>query len=153
MIKLLSSFIPAPYRLVAGIVAAAVLAIVLLATGFNLGARLEASRWQADKIRYQAEAADALAAALAAQASAHAKREQTLQEGANAIAELKVIQLPGRVEIQKRVIKVPVYRDADCHAEQRVLDIVNAARAGSPVTEESLRALGDGVPADAAARL
>ena len=48
-------------------------------------------------------------------------------------------------------MEVPVYRD--CAAEQRVLELVNAARAGRPASAQALRAADGGLPADAAARL
>ena len=118
--------------------------------GVSWGASREAARWQADKIKDQARAAADLQAARDAIAALQAQRDQTIQEAANDIAQIQVVHLPGRVEIQRRTVEVPVYRD--CAAEQRVLELVNAARAGRPASAQALRAADGGLPADAAAR-
>ena len=147
------SLLSSPKALMAlGIVLALTASHAVVGTkAYSVGSRAEAARWQADKIKDQAAAADRLQAALAAQQAEQAKREQSLQEGADDIAQIKVVQLPGRVEIKRLIVEKPVYRD--CVVDQRVFSIVNAARAGRPVTEDALRSPGDGVPADAAARL
>lgn len=131
------------------------IAAVLLAThagvaakAYEAGSVRESSRWQAQEIRRQEQAAEqyrALQAQLAAREAALAEKQQ---EGADGIAEIKVVQLPARVEIRRQIVERAVYRE--CRADQRLLDIVNAARAGRPYAAPVPAADG-GMPGDAAA--
>lgn len=123
---------------------------VAVRQGYEWGATTEAARWQTDKIKAQAQAAQELQAARDAIAVLQAQREQNIQEGADAIERIRVVQLPGKVEIRRITVDRdrPVYRD--CHADTRVLQLVNAARAGRPAAEAELRAADGGLPAGAA---
>ena len=135
----------------------AILVLVVALVGSHLtaylggrgdGAKAEAVRWQADKIKDQQRAAteaQALRDAMAAREAALAAQQQ---EGADGIAEIKVVQLPARVEIRRQIVERAVYRE--CRADQRLLDIVNAARAGRPYVE-TMPAADGGMPGDAAA--
>lgn len=142
-----------PARLYAA--AGAVLVLLALLSGAYLKGRGDGRAVQAAD--YAQERAAAAAAAQSQRAALQqaidaqrAELEKRHQEGADDIAAIKIVHLPGRVEIQRRTVEVPVYRD--CVAEQRVLELVNAARAGRPASADALRAADGVLPGGAAAR-
>lgn len=145
MIGLLRS----PWAILALVVALAGSHLTVYLSGRGDGARAEAVRWRDDKIKDQQRAAteaQALRDAMAAREAALALQQQ---EGSDDIAEIKVVQLPARVEIRRQIVEKPVYRE--CRAEQRLLDIVNAARGGRAYVPGAVPAADGGLPGDAAA--
>lgn len=120
--------IPSP-RLIGGVVAAAAL-VASHTVAWRTGAGVERSHWQAQQIEQQAAQA-AQAAEWRAQIDAYdAARRKAEQEAADAINEIRVEYLPGKIEIRKQFVDRPVYRE--CRVDERVRDILDAALRGRP---------------------
>lgn len=145
MIALLRS----PWAILALVVALAGSHLAAYLSGRGDGAKAEAVRWQADKIKDQQRAAEEAQALREAVAARDAALAAQVQEGADDVAQIKVVQLPARVEIRRQIVEKPVYRE--CRAEQRLLDLVNAARAGRAYVPGTVPAADGGMPGDAAA--
>lgn len=121
--------IPSP-RVIGGVVAAAAL-LASHTVAWRTGAGVERNHWQAQQIAEQ-QARATREAEWRAQIDAYeAARRQAQQEAADAINEIRVEYLPGKIEIRKQLVDRPVYRE--CRVDERVRDILDAALRGRPV--------------------
>jgi hypothetical protein len=117
---------------------------------YQAGKRSERTVWQAQQIVEQ-QARAAREAEWRAQIDAYeAARRKAEQEAADAINEIRVEYLPGKIEIRKQLVDRPVYRE--CRVDERVRDILDAALRGRPVlaTDGPFAAGGSVLPGGAA---
>lgn len=120
-----------PYGLAVGALALALTHGAAYVQGRHDGAASEAVRG-AEAIRACEQAADAARMQWVARVDAQtAARVAAEQEAAHAIGQIRIEHMPGRIEVRREVVEMPVYRD--CAVSDRVRDILAAALAGTPV--------------------
>lgn len=118
---------------------------------YPAGQRSERTVWQAQQIVEQ-QARAAREAEWRAQIDAYeAARRKREQEAADAVNEIRVEYLPGRIEVRKQIVDRPVYRE--CRVDERVRDILDAALRGRPAAPAApgpVAARGGALPGGAA---
>ena len=116
----------------------AILALVLLlgAThgaaylqGFKQGSKVEAARWQAEKIKEQQKAAEAVREVQEALRKREAELRKREADSAKQIIHVRTEFLPAKTVVKREVVKLP----ADCRIGDGLRDTINSALSGRPV--------------------
>ena len=139
-----------PYVALIAIIAICALTGAAFVKGIGIGAKTEAAKWQADKIKDQQAAAEKAAEAREKIAELEYERNEKLLRGGEDIAEIHVVQTPARIEIQKQIVERPVYRD--CRVDDGMLQLINDARAGRGLRTEAVPVAEDSVSGKPASR-
>lgn len=117
---------------------------------YPAGQRSERTVWQAQQIVEQ-QARAAREAEWRAQIDAYeAARRKAEQEAADAVNEIRVEYLPGKIEVRKQIVDRPVYRE--CVIDGRMRDLLDAALRGrpAPAAPGPVAARGGALPGGAA---
>ena len=125
-----------PYAALIAIIAICALTGAAFVKGIGIGRKSEAARWQADLIESQQKAAKQAEAARATIAALEATKHENLIKGGEDIEKIRIVQAPARIEIQKQIVREPIYRE--CRASDSLLKLVNDARAGRGVRAEAV---------------
>ena len=125
-----------PYAALIAIIAICALTGGAFVKGIGIGRKSEAARWQADLIESQQKAAKQAEAARATIAALEATKHENLIKGGEDIEKIRIVQAPARIEIQKQIVREPIYRE--CRASDSLLKLVNDARAGRGVRAEAV---------------
>jgi len=125
-----------PYVALIAIIAICALTGGAFVKGIGIGRKSEAARWQADLIESQQKAAKQAEAARATIAALEATKHENLIKGGEDIEQIRIVQAPARIEIQKQIVREPIYRE--CRASDSLLKLVNDARAGRGVRAEAV---------------
>lgn len=125
-----------PYVALIAIIAICALTGAAFVKGIGIGRKSEAARWQADLIESQQKAAKQAEAARATIAALEATKHENLIKGGEDIEQIRIVQAPARIEIQKQIVREPIYRE--CRASDSLLKLVNDARAGRGVRAEAV---------------
>jgi len=99
--------------------------------GHKAGAVRELAKCQAQQLQDAQDASRALEAIQQQLREREAQWVQQQQETANAVAQVRVEYLPGKVIVKREVVREPRYRD--CAVSPGMRDTLNAALAGRPV--------------------
>ncbi len=139
-----------PYVALIAIIAICALTGAAFVKGIGIGRKSEAARWQADLIESQQKAAKQAEAARATIAALEATKHENLIKGGEDIEQIRIVQAPARIEIQKQIVERAVYRD--CRVDDGMLKLVNDARAGRDIRTEAVSPVETGLPRNAPAR-
>lgn len=125
------------------IIAAVIAALVAGAYigGRSDGRAVQAVECAADKAKAEAKALKERQAIQDALNARAAELERAQQEGANAIAQVRVEYLPAKTIVKREVVEKRVF--TDCRIGDGMRDTINAALGGKPTATE--RASEDGV--------
>ena len=116
----------------------AILALVLLLVathgtaylhGYRQGARVESARWQAEKIKEQQKAAEAVREVQEALRKREAELRKREADSAKQIIHVRTEFLPAKTVVKREVVKLP----ADCRIGDGLRDTINSALSGRPV--------------------
>lgn len=99
--------------------------------GHKAGAVRELAKCQAQQLQDAQDASRALEAIRQQLREREAQWVQQQQETANAVAQVRVEYLPGKVIVKREIVREPRYRD--CAVSPGMRDTLNAALAGRPV--------------------
>ncbi len=99
--------------------------------GHKAGAVRELAKCQAQQLQDAQDASRALEAIQQQLREREAQWVQQQQETANAVAQVRVEYLPGKVIVKREIVREPRYRDRAVSPGMR--DTLNAALAGRPV--------------------
>jgi len=99
--------------------------------GHKAGAVRELAKCQAQQLQDAQDASRALEAIQQQLREREAQWVQQQQETANAVAQVRVEYLPGKVIVKREIVREPRYRD--CAVSPGMRDTLNAALAGRPV--------------------
>ena len=101
-----------PYVALIAIIAICALTGAAFVKGIGIGRKSEAARWQADLIESQQKAAKQAEAARATIAALEATKHENLIKGGEDIEKIRIVQAPARIEIQKQIVREPIYHRA-----------------------------------------
>ena len=99
--------------------------------GHKAGAVRELAKCQAQQLQDAQDASRALEAIQQQLREREAQWVQQQQETANAVAQVRVEYLPGKVIVKREIVREPRYRD--CVVSPGMRDTLNAALSGRPV--------------------
>ena len=99
--------------------------------GHKAGSVAELAKCQAQQIEDAHEASRTLEAIQQRLREREAKWTAQHQEAADAVAQVRVEYLPGKVIVKREIVREPRYRD--CAVSPGMRDTLNAALAGRPV--------------------
>lgn len=120
-----------PYMILAVLIGLIATHAGLYLKGHKAGSTRELAKCQARQLQDAQEASRALEALQQQLREREAKWVQQQQEAADAIAQVRVEYLPGKVIVKREVVREPRYRD--CVVSPGMRDTLNAALAGRPV--------------------
>ena len=101
--------------------------------GHKAGAVLEVAKCQAQQLQDAQDASRALEAIQQRLREREAKWTAQQQEAADAVAQVRVEYLPGKVIVKREIVREPVYSDSRCRVSSGMRDTLNRALAGRPV--------------------
>jgi hypothetical protein len=94
---------------------------------------LEVAKCQAQQLQDAQDASRALEAIQQRLREREAKWTAQQQEAADAVAQVRVEYLPGKVIVKREIVREPVYSDSRCRVSSGMRDTLNRALAGRPV--------------------
>ena len=101
--------------------------------GHKAGSVAELAKCQAQQIEDAHEASRTLEAIQQQLREREAQWVQQQQEAADAVAQVRVEYLPGKVIVKREIVREPVYSDSRCRVSSGMRDTLNRALAGRPV--------------------
>ena len=125
--------IPRPYFALGLVLALIATHLAVGVKSYEGGVRAEAARWQAEALKDAQEAAQEREALQQQLREREAKWVQQQQEAADAVAQVRVEYLPGKVIVKREIVREPVYSDSRCRVSSGMRDTLNRALAGRPV--------------------
>ena len=101
--------------------------------GHKAGSVAELAKCQAQQIEDAHEASRTLEAIQQQLREREAQWVRQQQEAADAVAQVRVEYLPGKVIVKREIVREPVYSDSRCRVSSGMRDTLNRALAGRPV--------------------